>query len=125
MLQVLSEALANPEDKTEYALLFGNVSEADILLKDQLDELAKKHSNFKVHYVLSRPSQEWTGSVGHIGADLIKKFMPEPSDDNMVFICGPPPMVKSISGPKNKAEQGELTGILKDLHYTESQVFKF
>jgi cytochrome-b5 reductase len=126
MLQILLEALSNPEDKTEYTLLFGNVSEADILLKDQLDDLAKKHSNFKVHYVLDKAPQGWTGSVGFIGADLIKKFMPEPSDDNIVLVCGPPPMVKSISGPKKSAaEQGELTGILKDLHYTESQVFKF
>ena len=126
MFQILSEALSHPEDKTEYTLVFANVTEADILLKDQLDDLAKKHSNFKVHYVLNQAPQGWNGSVGHVNADILKKYMPAPSDDNIVMVCGPPPMMKVLSGPKKSAsEQGELSGLLKELNYTEAQVFKF
>lgn len=49
----------------------------------------------------------------------------------MVFVCGPPGMMKAVSGDKVRDEvkktmtQGPLTGILKDLGYTETQVFKF
>lgn len=35
-------------------------------------------------------------------------------------------MVKSISGPKTeKFEQGELTGVLKNVGYTSDMVYKF
>ena len=40
-------------------LIFANNGEDDILLKDRLDALASKHSNFKVTYILSTPSPAW------------------------------------------------------------------
>ena len=43
-----------------------------------------------------------------------------------VQVCGPPPMMKAISGDKAQDKsQGPLEGILKDCGYTESQVYKF
>ena len=53
MLQVLQEILLNPEDHTKVTLLFANQTQNDIMLKDELDELAKEHENFKVLYVVS------------------------------------------------------------------------
>lgn len=41
-------------------------------------------------------------------------------------VCGPPPMMKALSGDKAEDKsQGPLKGILKDVGFTESQVFKF
>jgi cytochrome-b5 reductase len=54
MLQVAYEVLKDPDDKTDVTLIFANVSDNDIILKDTLDELEAKHSNFHVHYVVSR-----------------------------------------------------------------------
>ena len=54
MLQVAYEVLKDPDDKTDVTLIFANVSDNDIILKDLLDELEEKHSNFHVHYVVSR-----------------------------------------------------------------------
>lgn len=48
MLQVASEVLKNPDDKTEVSLIFGNLTEDDILLRKHIDQLAKSHKNFKV-----------------------------------------------------------------------------
>ncbi len=43
-----------------------------------------------------------------------------------VQVCGPPPLMKAISGDKAEDKsQGPLTGILKDLGYTSEQVYKF
>eukprot|EP00475_Leptophrys_vorax_P028120 TRINITY_DN404_c0_g2_i1.p1 TRINITY_DN404_c0_g2~~TRINITY_DN404_c0_g2_i1.p1 ORF type:complete len:307 (-),score=85.93 TRINITY_DN404_c0_g2_i1:581-1501(-) len=126
MFQVLKEALENPADQAQYTLVFGNTTEGDILLKPELDALAAKHSNFKVHYIVSKPSATWTGLTGHINADIIKKYMPDPTDsESIVFVCGPPPMVKAISGDKKGQDQGELAGALKDLGYQAANVFKF
>lgn len=48
--------LANPADKTKVSLLFANVSEGDILLKDKIDAMAAAHPDrFRVHYVVDKP----------------------------------------------------------------------
>lgn len=47
MLQIVQEVLRNPEDKTEVSLIFANVSDKDILLKQTFDDMAAKHKNFK------------------------------------------------------------------------------
>ena len=38
---------------------------------------------------------------------------------------GPPGQVNAVSGQKEGAKQGAIGGILKELGYTEDQVFKF
>lgn len=52
MLQVLQEILFNPEDHTKCTLLFANQTPADIMLKDELDALAKDHANLEVIYLV-------------------------------------------------------------------------
>ena len=59
-------------DKTEVDLIFANVSLDDILLKNDLDRLAKEDEGFRVHYVLNDPPDIWTGGVGFVTADMIK-----------------------------------------------------
>lgn len=126
MLQVADAILRNPEDKTEVTFIFANIAEEDILLRKQLDERAAKHKNFKVHYVLEKAPKDWSGSVGYVSKDIIQKHIPAPSNDNLVLVCGPPPMMKAISGAKNPDySQGEVDGLLKDIGYTKEQVFKF
>ena len=66
MLQVIKKALADPADKTKLTLLFGNISADDILLKPELDALAKQHANrFVVHYTLDKP-----GKVHHFDPNI-------------------------------------------------------
>ena len=132
MLQVVDEILENPADKTKVSLIFANVSEDDIILKDQIDAKAKAHpSRFSVYYVVDKPksASSWTGGVGYVTKDMIKAHIPAPSGKTMVFVCGPPPMYAAISGKKGTAEnpkaQGELGGILKGMGYSSENVFKF
>ena len=43
-----------------------------------------------------------------------------------ILICGPPGMVKHLAGElPSKRGQGELGGLLKEMGYEPSQVFKF
>ena len=48
MMQVASEIVNNPEDETQVSLIFANQTEKDIILKEELDEMAAKHDNFQV-----------------------------------------------------------------------------
>ncbi len=59
-------------DKTEVDLLFANVNFEDILLKDDLDALAKEDEGFRVHYVLNNPPEKWDGGVGFCTPEMIK-----------------------------------------------------
>jgi len=129
MLQMTEKILDNPNDKTEVTLVFANVADEDILLRERFDELAryhKKSGKFKVHYVLEKPPSNWSGSTGYVTPDIIKQYLPPPSDSNLILVCGPPPMMAAISG--NKApdySQGKLEGHLARLCYNSSQVFKY
>jgi cytochrome-b5 reductase len=67
-------------DVTEVDLIFANVNEDDILLREDLDQLAKEDDKFRVHYVLNNPPENWTGGVGFITADIIKVRCPETSN---------------------------------------------
>jgi len=126
MYQVIQKIMDDPSETTEVTFLFANNTEDDIILKKELDTLAKKHKNFKVVYVVAKPSSSWKGETGFVTADIAKKYLPKPADENLILVCGPPPMVKAIAGSKTpKFEQGELQGVLKELGYNEKQVFKF
>ncbi|KAA8642319.1 hypothetical protein EYZ11_002909 [Aspergillus tanneri] len=128
MYQLIRQIFKNPEDKTKVTLVFGNVNEEDILLKKELDELENTYPRrFKAFYVLDNPSKGWTGGKGYITKELLKTVLPEPKEENIkLFVCGPPGLYKAISGNKvSPKDQGELTGILKELGYDKEQVFKF
>jgi cytochrome-b5 reductase len=126
MLQVIQEILKNPADHTSVHLVFANDKEEDILLKATLDTLAAKHKNFKVTYVLAKPSAAWKGHKGYVGADLLHATMPKPSADSLVLVCGPPGFMEAVSGGKTPDyKQGEVKGLLKAAGFNEDNVFKF
>ncbi|KZZ97908.1 NADH-cytochrome b5 reductase [Ascosphaera apis ARSEF 7405] len=128
MYQLTRKILSNPEDKTKITLVYGNVNEDDILLRKELSELENTYpQRFKVFHLLDNPPENWTQGKGHVTKELLKTVLPEPKSENIkLFVCGPPGMYKAVSGTKvSPKDQGELTGILKELGYEKDQVFKF
>lgn len=130
MYQVVNDILKNEADQTKVQLIYANKTPSDILMKDVLDDLAAKHPNFEVHYVVERTGTWsgffWKGSTGYVTEDIIKKNCPCPSDENLILVCGPTPMMDAISGDKAPDKsQGELSGVLAKMGYTSDQVYKF
>ncbi|KAF5013592.1 hypothetical protein FDECE_397 [Fusarium decemcellulare] len=128
MYQLTRAIFNNPNDKTKVTLIFGNVTEEDILLKKQFAELENTYpQRFRAFYVLDNPPKEWAGNNGYISKELLKTVLPEPKSENIkLFVCGPPGLMKAISGNKvSPKDQGELTGALKELGYSQEQVYKF
>ncbi|KAF3781616.1 NADH-cytochrome b5 reductase-like protein [Nymphaea thermarum] len=126
MLQIIEAILKDPADNTQVSLIYANISPDDILLKRKLDVLSASHPNFKVFYTVDNPSKNWRGGTGYISKEMILKGLPCPSDDTLIFVCGPPGMMKHISGDKAKdRSQGELSGLLTELGYTQEMVYKF
>lgn len=128
MYQLCRQIFKNPADKTKVTLIFGNVTEKDILLKKEFDELESQNPDrFRAFYVLDNPPEGWKQGKGFITKDLLKTTIPAPDEENIkVFVCGPPGLYKAISGTKKSpADQGELSGYLKELGYQQDQVYKF
>jgi len=129
MHQLARAIFSNPEDKTKVTLVFGNLSQQDILLKEEWDRLENTYpQRFKVYYVLDNvPEGAVWATKGWVTKELLKTVLPEPGKgNNKIFVCGPPGMYNAISGAKKSpSDQGELSGYLKELGYSKDDVFKF
>jgi len=129
MYQLIQAIDANPQDKTKVTLLFSNVTEKDILLKEAFDDIvSRKPEQFKVQHVIEKPGKGWKGLSGFVGHDELAQNLPLPglAEKVKIFVCGPPPMVEAISGGKTSPkDQGPLKGYLADIGYSPSQVYKF
>ncbi|KAF7556251.1 hypothetical protein G7046_g6344 [Stylonectria norvegica] len=88
MLQIIRAVLAGRTngDKTEIDLIFANSTHQDILLKENLLDLAQFDTGFRVHFVLSKPPEGWTGI----------NYLPKPADDVKVLLCGPSSMISAM-----------------------------
>ena len=129
MYQLARAIFKNPSDKTHVTLVFANLTEEDILLKHEFQDLENTYpQRFKAFYMLDHPPEGWTQGKGHVSKELLKTVLPEPESgkDLKIFVCGPPGFYKAVSGAKESPQkQGELSGILKELGYKPEQVYKF
>ncbi|KAJ1951545.1 NADH-cytochrome b5 reductase [Linderina macrospora] len=121
MYQIVQHILDNPEDKTRVSVVFANVNEDDILLREQLDKWAGEHENFEIKYVLNNPPEGWTGGVGFVTKEIIQESLPAPADDIKILLCGPPPMIKAMDANLTDLGYDKARIISKP----EDQVFKF
>ncbi|EON98083.1 putative nadh-cytochrome b5 reductase 1 protein [Phaeoacremonium minimum UCRPA7] len=123
MLQVIRAIVRGRAagDKTEVDLIFANVTPADILLKEDLDQLVAEDKGIRVHYVLDKPPAAWTGGVGYVTADMLTKWLPKAADDVKILLCGPPPMVSGLK----KATESLGFKKARPVSKLEDQVFAF
>ncbi|KAI8882765.1 hypothetical protein K501DRAFT_295053 [Backusella circina FSU 941] len=111
---------------TKVVVIFANLTEEDILFKEELDTLAKNYPDrFHITYVLEKAPENWK-HAGFITADLLKQVVPGPETESFItFVCGPPPFMEAISGDKNPDKsQGTLRGYFKELGYNQENILK-
>ncbi|KAJ8618900.1 hypothetical protein MRB53_015086 [Persea americana] len=97
---VMQAILKDPSDRTEMYVVYANRTEDDVLLREEMDEWAKKHQNVKVWYVVSEAKREgWEYSTGRITERMLKEHIPEGSTDTLALLCGPPAMIHSTVLP--------------------------
>ncbi|MHA2429958.1 MAG: flavin reductase family protein [Promethearchaeota archaeon] len=95
------------------SLIYGCLTEKDILFRDELEDIQKRRSNIKTKFILSEPEPDWKGECGFITRD---KILNEISSirDKYFYIVGNRPMYQFI-----KEEMKEL-GIPKHRIYYEA-----
>ncbi len=90
----------------KFHLIYGSRNQSDIIFRNELQALAKKHAFLTVTDVISEPSKGYIGRTGYITADLIKEIA-GPVDDKMFYLCGPTIMYEFCRAELAKA--GVLT----------------
>jgi cytochrome-b5 reductase len=126
MIQALHAVLGTADDTTAVSMLYASKVKEDILAQETLESwAANSDGRFTCNHVLSKEPEEssWIGARGLITRALIEEHIPAPTEDVVIFVCGPPGMYDSLCGPRNEPQ--ELKGILAEMGYTAAQVVKF
>lgn len=121
MFQVIEAICSNPQDKTTVTLLYGNVSEVDILLRTELEALAALNPRLKIYHVLNLAPKDGKYDTGFITRDIMERYLDPPSKDSKLLLCGPPPMLSALK--KAAMELGWPKA--RPLSKLEDQVFVF
>ncbi|KAH7182461.1 uncharacterized protein B0J16DRAFT_343726 [Fusarium flagelliforme] len=120
IFQLIQGILRNPEDKTNMTLVFGANSDEDVLLRKELDGIAKEFPDrFKVKYTVSKTEEGSGLRRGRVDGEFLKEVLGE-EREGKVFVCGPKGMEDALVGG-----WGRGTGILGELGFKKSQIHKF
>nr|XP_008006115.2 NADH-cytochrome b5 reductase 2 isoform X1 [Chlorocebus sabaeus] len=115
MLQLIRHITKDPSDSTRMSLIFANQTEEDILVRKELEEIARTHPDqFDLWYTLDRPPIGWKYSSGFVTADMIKEHLPPPGKSTLILVCGPPPLIQTAAHPN-----------LEKLGYTQDMIFTY
>ena len=120
--QLARGILSNPQDKTAVTVVYGVNTDDDVLLRPEFEQWEKEFGDrFRVLYTVSRPSVGSPWREGRVTKELLEgvKAGRKARAEDMVFVCGPPPMEASLLGTKRES------GILAQLGYQKEQIHQF
>jgi predicted ferric reductase len=87
--------LRDTGDPRPIRLIYANQTEADIIFRDQLEQL-QNEIDLRVVHILSRPSADWRGERGRMSREFLSRCM-EDKRGVACYVCGPPAMMKSVT----------------------------
>jgi len=95
MISIIRWILTKGLDVEQF-LVFANKTEADIIFRDEWEQNIQTHSNFHCYHVLEQPPTGWQAGTGRITADILRRHLPPPGPETVLFLCGPPPMTDAL-----------------------------
>jgi len=90
--------MADRGEDRDVVLLFGNISEDDIVFRQELEALTGgDRPALKVVHILSDPGEGWTGPRGFVDREVVETHCPDVTQ-RTTYLCGPPPMAEMVRG---------------------------
>ncbi|CAN9166766.1 unnamed protein product [Alternaria alternata] len=87
VFQLMQGILRNPEDKTSTTLILGSKDNDGLLLKSELDQVAKDYpARVKAFYTVSHLIEGSTTRQGHIDKEFLETILPHRDQENHVFL---------------------------------------
>lgn len=111
MISIIRWILAHRLD-VELFLVFANKTDADIIFREEWDRSVHEHSNFHCYHVLEQPPLAWSQGIGRITDDILRRHLPPPNSETVIFLCGPPQMVDHLEASLNGLGYSEQAVIL-------------
>lgn len=81
--------------ESNIVVIYSNKTEADILFKNEFDQLEKENPHIKIVYTLTRANESWDGYSRRIDKEMILTEIPDFSN-RIFFLCGPQIFVTSM-----------------------------
>jgi len=114
----IAKDMADTGRPKKFTILYGSRSQDDIIFYDELNAIAAASGGaVEVYNILSEPKEGWEGETGFIGADIIKKLVPD-WDKVSYFISGPQAMYDFID--KELAAMGVRKKFIRKEEYGET-----
>jgi 3-phenylpropionate/trans-cinnamate dioxygenase ferredoxin reductase subunit len=88
--------LADRGDRRRHRLIVAARTEEELMLRPEISAL-RTRLDLRVVEVLSRPHPGWQGATGRITRSFLSRQLPRRPQRLEYFICGPQPMVSSVS----------------------------
>ncbi|PYH87000.1 ferredoxin reductase-like protein [Aspergillus uvarum CBS 121591] len=130
--QLIQTILKDPAENTKLTLLFGGNTEADLVLREELEVLARGFPDrLRVVYTVSQGRDvggsggqgegKGKGEVkeGRIDEALLRENILDSAGRVKVFVSGPPGMEKALVGGKGEE------GVLQKLGFGKEQIHRF
>lgn len=114
-LRSMLRYIADKKLPTDVKMLYANKTGADIVFRDELEQMEQQDSNIEIKNVLTR-EPDWKWLKGHINSDMIRQQIPD-FKERVFYICGPPGMnaalskeLKALGMPDDKIRLEDFTG---------------
>ena len=95
MISIIRWILAKSLD-VELFLVFANKTEADIIFREEWEGNVREHATFHCYHVLEQPPSAWSQGTGRITEEILRRQLPPPGPDTVIFLCGPPLMSDAL-----------------------------
>ncbi len=83
--------IAEGDPKARATLLYSASSSAELLFRDEIEEITRSESRMKSILTVTDDAEDWSGRVGKIDAEMIKDAGVD--HEALYYICGPPAMI--------------------------------
>lgn len=94
----IAEAVATLPQVPTIHLFCCNKSDADILCKDEIDELGRHTHVQNAFHVIEAKSTLANSFEGRMSADILQKTLAAPDSDSHAIVCGPPLFNRAVRG---------------------------
>ncbi|MBD3235251.1 MAG: oxidoreductase [Candidatus Eisenbacteria bacterium] len=81
--------MRDTEQSHRVLLIYGNQDEAQILFREELDEIAsREHPRLRVVHVIDNPDPDWDGERGRIDEKMIRRLCGSDLTGKAFYLCG-------------------------------------
>jgi predicted ferric reductase len=87
--------MADIGDGRKTTLVWSNRTEADIICREELENIRVKLPDLSIHHVLTR-QRDFQGPTGRLDMGVLKELLSGCSREATAFVCGPPPMMDAV-----------------------------